>query len=222
MYKIIGADQKEYGPVTADQVRQWIAEGRADARTLVQAEGGAWKPLSTFVEFADVLRAQPSATPPAASGQVPPPPLGASPSPGLMPGSTDARQAVQGPAICLIIVGALGGVLQAINLVMHLLGWAVGSMESTGNPQIDHILEMFSGGLGVVFILIPLAMSLLIIFGGVRMMSLRSFGFCIGATVIAMLPCVSPCCCLGLPIGIWALVVLNRPEVRAAFDAVAR
>ena len=56
MYKIIGADQKEYGPVTAEQLRQWLAEGRVNARTLVQAEGAPeWKTLSAFTEFADIL-----------------------------------------------------------------------------------------------------------------------------------------------------------------------
>lgn len=59
MYKIIGADQKEYGPVTSDQIRQWIAEGRANAQTLVQAEGGPdWKPLSAIPEFAEALAAK--------------------------------------------------------------------------------------------------------------------------------------------------------------------
>jgi hypothetical protein len=28
---------------------------------------------------------------------------------------------------------------------------------------------------------------------------------------------VSPCCFIGLPIGIWALIVLAKPEVKAAF-----
>jgi uncharacterized protein DUF4339 len=55
MYKIIGADQKEYGPVSAEQLRQWMAEGRVNAQTLVRAEGTTeWKPLSTFPEFSDV------------------------------------------------------------------------------------------------------------------------------------------------------------------------
>ena len=31
MYKIQGADQKDYGPVTADLMRQWIAERRGEA-----------------------------------------------------------------------------------------------------------------------------------------------------------------------------------------------
>jgi hypothetical protein len=53
MYKIIGADQREYGPVSADQIRQWMREGRANATTLIQAEGvPGWRPLSTFPEFA--------------------------------------------------------------------------------------------------------------------------------------------------------------------------
>jgi uncharacterized membrane protein len=57
MYKIIGGDGKEYGPISAEQVRQWIAEGRANAQTPVQAAGSTeWKPLSSFPEFADALR----------------------------------------------------------------------------------------------------------------------------------------------------------------------
>ena len=56
MYKIIGADGREYGPVTADQLREWIAEGRADARTRALAEGAAqWKPLIEYLEFAPLL-----------------------------------------------------------------------------------------------------------------------------------------------------------------------
>ena len=57
MFKIIAADQKEYGPVPTDQVRRWIAEGRANAQTRARVEGGGgdWKPLSEFPEFADAF-----------------------------------------------------------------------------------------------------------------------------------------------------------------------
>jgi hypothetical protein len=38
------------------------------------------------------------------------------------------------------------------------------------------------------------------------------------ASVAAMLPCTVSCCCiLGLPVGIWSLVVLMKPEVKQAF-----
>lgn len=59
MYKILGADQKEYGPISADALRQWIAEGRISGQTLAQADGSAgWKPLSEFAEFGPALAAK--------------------------------------------------------------------------------------------------------------------------------------------------------------------
>jgi hypothetical protein len=64
MYKIIGADQKEYGPVSADQLRQWVIEGRVNAQTMARAEGQTeWKPLSGFPEFADTISSAPGAGP---------------------------------------------------------------------------------------------------------------------------------------------------------------
>jgi hypothetical protein len=53
MYKIIGADGREYGPATAGQLRQWIAEGRANAQTPMLAPGATeWKPLGALPEIA--------------------------------------------------------------------------------------------------------------------------------------------------------------------------
>ena len=39
MYRVIGADGQQYGPVSAEQIRQWMVEGRVNAQTLVQAAG---------------------------------------------------------------------------------------------------------------------------------------------------------------------------------------
>jgi uncharacterized membrane protein len=61
-YKIIGGDQKQYGPVSAEDLRKWIVEGRLNAQSLAQAEGETdWKPLAAFSEFADALGAGTSA-----------------------------------------------------------------------------------------------------------------------------------------------------------------
>ena len=65
MYQIIGGDQKEYGPVSAEELRRWITEGRLNAQSRVKAEGDAeWRLLSTFPEFADLLAAAPGTPPP--------------------------------------------------------------------------------------------------------------------------------------------------------------
>ena len=77
MYKIIGADQKEYGPIPAEQLRRWFAEGRVNGQTSVSSEvAGEWKPLASFPEFADLVASMPplaSAPPPyAAPAGLPP------------------------------------------------------------------------------------------------------------------------------------------------------
>ena len=64
MFKIIGADGKIYGPVSEQQLRQWIAEGRANSNTLIQAEGSAdWRPILSFPEFASATPGPQSAPP---------------------------------------------------------------------------------------------------------------------------------------------------------------
>src|SRR5437899_7521148 len=90
MYKIQGADQRQYGPVSADTLRQWIAEGRIIGSTLIQPEGATdWRPASQFPEFEEALRAAP-----APAGGAPPPP--APPTPRPRPAPVPAATA--GPA----------------------------------------------------------------------------------------------------------------------------
>jgi hypothetical protein len=52
MYRIIGADGKEYGPVTPEQLKQWLAEGRANLQSKVRPEGETeWKTLGEIPEI---------------------------------------------------------------------------------------------------------------------------------------------------------------------------
>jgi GYF domain 2 len=52
MFTIIGGDGKEYGPVTADQVRAWLAGGRANLETKVKAAGSdEWKRVADIPEI---------------------------------------------------------------------------------------------------------------------------------------------------------------------------
>lgn len=56
----------------------------------------------------------------------------------------------------------------------------------------------------------------IVIFGATRMKQLKNYPLAIAASILAMLPC-SACCILGLPIGIWSLVVLCNRDIRDAF-----
>jgi hypothetical protein len=78
MYKIIGADQKEYGPIADEQIRQWVAEGRLNALSKIQVEGsGVWKQLRDMPEFSALLPPSPQ---PISLGAAPQPSPAAAPS----------------------------------------------------------------------------------------------------------------------------------------------
>ena len=60
MFIIIGGDGKEYGPVTADQVRTWINAGRASLDTKAKALGSEeWRRLGDYAEFSSPTGAPP-------------------------------------------------------------------------------------------------------------------------------------------------------------------
>jgi hypothetical protein len=64
MYKIVGDDQKEYGPVTAAQIHEWIAQGRANGHTMVKEDGATdWRPLGSLPEFYAALNPVPALPP---------------------------------------------------------------------------------------------------------------------------------------------------------------
>ena len=71
---MVGGDGREYGPFTSGQLREWIAQRRADAQTRIRrADGKDWAPMSAWPEFAAAFE------PPRKETSTPaPPPLSAS------------------------------------------------------------------------------------------------------------------------------------------------
>jgi len=60
-YFMRGGDGKEYGPVTAQQLRQWVLEGRANAQTMVRdTAGGPYVALGAVPELTGAAAATPS------------------------------------------------------------------------------------------------------------------------------------------------------------------
>ena len=50
-YNFIGGDGKSYGPYTADQMRQFMAQNRLTTQSQVSADGGPWQPAGNFPEM---------------------------------------------------------------------------------------------------------------------------------------------------------------------------
>jgi predicted Ser/Thr protein kinase len=117
----------------------------------------------------------------------------------------EAQRSVRGPAIGLVVTG--------------ILSWAL-------IPVLGLISTYFMTGrqMPVFPILGPLIVlmvaSSFIIYAGLKMKALEAWGAALAGSIVAIL--VSPGNCIGLPLGIWALVLLTRPRIKAAFGRQPR
>ena len=88
-----------------------------------------------------------------------------------------------------------------------------GAGPPSGNPE-DEIANAVGAVIGGV---IGLCWGGIILTGALKLKRLESYGYAMTAAIVAMVPC-SGCCILGLPFGIWGLIVLGRPEVQDQFS----
>jgi phage FluMu protein Com len=118
-----------------------------------------------------------------------------------------ARTSVEGPAKWLAAVGGVVIIFSAIGLAINLPGFIRNGVAE-----------------GAIFLIIGRSVMVIpygiVIFGAIRMKQLKNYNLAIAASILAMLPC-SACCILGLPVGIWSLVVLCNRDIRAAFQQAA-
>ena len=126
-----------------------------------------------------------------------------------------AAQRVSGPATGLIVTAALGMAYNVFGIIANAaqMGMAPGMRQ----PRGDGFPMMFQGGAGVAGGVFGLIVGAVVLVGAMKMRKLDNYAFAMAAAIIAMVPCTSPCCLLGLPFGIWALVVLGDGSVKAAF-----
>jgi hypothetical protein len=161
MYRIIGADGREYGPISTDQLRQWIAENRANATTRVLLEGTTeWKTLGSLPEFS----AQFAATAPRAAV-----PVATSP----FPAATAFAPRTNGLATTGLILGILSvaTVLPCCccyGMPFNILGLIfsiIGLIQINTNPERYTGRGMAITGIVLSIISILIAAMWLIIFG---------------------------------------------------------
>ena len=130
----------------------------------------------------------------------------------------DPAAQVSGPSIGLLVTGIIGGVFSIIGLFMSFLGTSLSSIMADRFDEFDErYAELYEGAAGIASSFIGILVAALIIYAALKMKELNQYGLCMAASILAMIPCISPCCIIGLPIGIWCLIVLTKPEVKAAF-----
>jgi hypothetical protein len=130
----------------------------------------------------------------------------------------DVLQKVKAPAIALLVIG----ILNALIAILILAGGAVRLAGLTGPEPIptDEAQRMgyyagTIGGYAVAFL--SLIVAPVIIWGAIQMMKGKKLGLAKTAAILAIIPLTSCCFIIGIPFGIWALVVLGKPDVKALF-----
>ena len=125
-----------------------------------------------------------------------------------------ARTAVRGPAIALISVASVGLLIGLLALAVDVVLLASGAADQFPNPELKRAQIIVRSVWGLVMV----ANAGFILWAGIQMLRLRQHQLCWLAGILACIPAFGPCFCLGIPFGIWAIVVLNRSEVAEAFD----
>ena len=61
-------------------------------------------------------------------------------------------------------------------------------------------------------------LNIVILIGAIQMVRFKMWGYSLTASILAMINIGTCCCILGLPVGIWSLIVLFQPQVKNAFE----
>jgi hypothetical protein len=163
---------------------------------------------------------QPPMAPPMA------PPMSSPPG----PDRAEVLSRVKWPAIAMMVVAVFSFFLEVLDILWGLVFDApngsdlsqlegMEGMESVGwlLDFFERVVSLLSGPFGILLTVATLLIFALIFFGAMKMKKLESYGLAMTAAILSLIPCLSICCILGIPFGIWALVVLLNADVKAAF-----
>jgi hypothetical protein len=134
---------------------------------------------------------------------------------------------VSGPATALKVIGWIGIVLSLLSfgiwvvlVAMVMAAPPPGQNNRGGDKERNDVLAQ--AAIYIPQSCVAFVVSIVMLIGAGKMSRLENYGWAQAAAVVGMIPCISPCCLLGLPFGIWALTVLNRPDIQRAFRRARR
>jgi predicted Zn finger-like uncharacterized protein len=132
-------------------------------------------------------------------------------------GRSRALGMAAGPAIFLMVTGGIDIAIGLLRLVMAMAGVAI--MGAGGGPRggdDEAMAQMVGGAVGGVLAFVWIIIGVITIIGGVKLKGLSGYGLVMTASILGFIPCTS-CCLLGIPAGIWALIVMNSNDVKPYF-----
>lgn len=159
------------------------------------------------------------------SESFPPPPQEYSHAPAYGP---DPASLVKGPGNALLVTAILG-IIGSILSIGFVFGFepimeaimTSGDVSGADTADLKKALADMEQSRPIYIAqgVVGFITSIIAFFGAVKMKKLEGYGLAMTACILVMIPFISPCCCLIYPFafGIWGIVTLCKPEVKAAF-----
>ena len=117
------------------------------------------------------------------------------------------------PALGMLVVAALSILLLAVSIFAD----PIRALCELGGVQLREPNALMAT-MDLFYRLFMLAVATLVLIGSLQLLRQRSWILGLTAAVLLLVPCLGPCCPLGMPIGAWTLFVLLQPDVRAAMQ----
>jgi len=127
----------------------------------------------------------------------------------------DARRValdrLRGPTFGLLLLAGFSG---AFGILWILFTATLFVLSAVHEPSRDFIAQL--SGRDVMPLLSTLP-SCFVTYGAWCMRRGVRYRVAVSAAILSCIPMLSACMWMGIPLGIWALVILRRPDVKAAF-----
>ena len=124
---------------------------------------------------------------------------------------------VMAPAIALIVVATLGLGFSLFN-IFAALTWDAPPIDPNAPPFVQQMEANQVGPVAAAIQSCFAFLNIVIMLGAIQMLRFKMWGVSLTVSILAMLNFGTCCCILGLPVGIWSIVVLSQPHVKKAFD----
>jgi hypothetical protein len=127
----------------------------------------------------------------------------------------EARSKLIVPGIALACISGLLIAVFLLDLVLFASGMPLGTTTAAGvPPDMAEWVRPFTIAV-CIFAALANAFN---VFAAIQMVRVRTWGLALAGCIVAAIPLTSSACCiLTLPFSIWAIVMLVKPEIRAAF-----
>ncbi len=123
------------------------------------------------------------------------------------------KQKLIGPAIGILVASGMILLLALFNLAVGaFMTYQVAASPRIFGPSIA------IPGLYLVQFVWYVAKGVIMLLGGLQLLKMRRFGWSMAGCIAAIAPSCDFCFLIGLPFGIWGLVVLLQPDVKRAFQ----